>query len=97
MGDTICIEGVSSKDQPVPEVQFTKEGKLFKAPKRYKRLDEKFNYLIVTRSDITCSFSVLSQYMSYPTVSLWVAVKQILCYLKRALGREILYKNHGLA
>ena len=33
--------------------------------------------------------------MSSPTISHWVAVEQILCYLKGALRRGILYKNHG--
>ena len=33
--------------------------------------------------------------MSAPTVNHWVAVEQILCYLKRAPGRGILYSNHG--
>ena len=33
--------------------------------------------------------------MSSPTVDHWAAVKQILCYLKEAPGRGILYSNHG--
>ena len=41
-----------------PNVQLTKEGELFEDPERYKRLVEKLNYLIVTRSDI--AYSVLS-------------------------------------
>ena len=34
--------------------------------------------------------------MSSPTVDHWAAVEQILCYLKGALGRGILYNNHGM-
>ena len=37
----------------------------------------------------------VSQYMSSPTVDHWVVVEQILCYLKGAPGRGILYSNHG--
>ena len=33
--------------------------------------------------------------MSSPTIDHWIAVKRILCYLKGALGRGILYSNHG--
>ena len=33
--------------------------------------------------------------MSYPIVDHWAAVEQILCYLKGASGRGILYSNHG--
>ena len=33
--------------------------------------------------------------MSSPTVDHWASVEQILCYLKGALGRGILYNNHG--
>ena len=33
--------------------------------------------------------------MSAPTVDHWAAVEQILCYLKGAPRRGILYNNHG--
>ena len=33
--------------------------------------------------------------MSAPMVDHWVTVEQILCYLKGAPGRGILYSNHG--
>ena len=33
--------------------------------------------------------------MSAPTIDHWAAIKQILCYLKRAPGCGILYSNHG--
>ena len=78
-----------------PNVQLTKEGELFEDPKRYRRLIEKFNYLIVTCPDIAYLVSVLSSYMSSPIVSHWVAaVEHILCYLKEAPRRGILYKKH---
>ena len=33
--------------------------------------------------------------MFLPTVEHWAVVEQILCYLKRALRRGVLYSNHG--
>ena len=70
-------------------------GELFEYPKRYRRLVGILNYLTITRSNITYSVSVLSQYMSSPTISYWATVEHILCYLKEAPGRGILYKKHG--
>ena len=32
--------------------------------------------------------------MFSPTIDHWPAVEQILCYLKEAPGRDILYNNH---
>ena len=52
-----------------PNVQLTKEGKLFEDPERYRRLVGKLNYLTVTLPNIVYSVSVLSDYMSSPTVS----------------------------
>ena len=52
-----------------PNVQLTKEGELFEDPERYKRLVGKLNYLTVTLPNIVYSVSVLSDYMSSPTVS----------------------------
>ena len=46
-----------------PNVQLTKEGELFEDLERYRSLVGKLNYLIVTRSDIAYSVSVLSQYV----------------------------------
>ena len=53
----------------------------------------KLNYLTVTRPNIAYSVSVLSQYMSSPTVSHWATIEHILCYLKEAPRRGILYKH----
>ena len=88
--------GVKPCSTPMtPNVQITKEGDLFEDPERYKRLVGKLNYLTVTRPDIAYSVSVLSQYMSSPIVSHWAVVEHILCYLKEAPRRGILYKKHG--
>ena len=77
-----------------PNVQLTKEGELFEDLERYIRLVGKLNYLTITRLDIVYSISVLSQCMSSPTISHWEVVEHILCYLKKAPGRGILYKKH---
>ena len=76
-------------------LHFTREGKLFEDPERYRRLVEKLNYLTLTSSDMAYSISIVSQYMSSPTVDDWAVVEHILCYLKEAPGRGILYSNHG--
>ncbi|TYK11673.1 putative mitochondrial protein [Cucumis melo var. makuwa] len=79
----------------MPNQQLVKEGKLCKDPERYRRLVGKLNYLTVTRPDIAYSVSVVSQFMSFPTVDHWAVVEQILCYLKAAPGCGILCKDHG--
>ena len=76
-------------------VHLTKEDKTCDDPERYRRLVGKLNYLTVTRLNIAHSISVVSQYMSSPTIDHWAVVEQILCYLKGALRRGILYSNHG--
>ena len=52
-----------------PNAQITKEGDLFEDPERYRRLVRKFNYFTVTCPDISYLVSVLSQYMSFPTIN----------------------------
>ena len=67
----------------------TREDKLFEDPERYRRLVGKLNYLTITCPNIAYFVSVISQYMSSPTVYHWAPVEQILCYLKGAPGRGI--------
>ncbi|XP_062103747.1 uncharacterized protein LOC133814853 [Humulus lupulus] len=67
-----------------PSVHLRKDGEPFEDPERYRRLVGKLNYLTVTRPDIAFSVSVVSQFMSSPTIHHWVALEQILCYLKGA-------------
>ena len=52
----------------VPGVHLTREGETFEDPKKYRKLVGKLNYHRVTHPDIAHSISVVSQYMSSPTV-----------------------------
>ena len=79
----------------VSSVHLIREGETFEDSERYRRLVEKLNYLIVTRPDSAYSVSIVSQYMPSPIVDHWAAVEQILCYMKEASTRGILYSNHG--
>ena len=75
--------GVKPCSSPmVPSIHLTREGETFEDHERYGSLVGNLNYLIVTHPDIAHSVSVVSQYMSSPTVDHWEFVKQILCYLK---------------
>ncbi|KAK6162888.1 hypothetical protein DH2020_002729 [Rehmannia glutinosa] len=79
-----------------PNLQLEKDsGAPFHDPERYRRLVGKLNYLTVTRPDIAFAVSVASRFMSAPTVSHWALLEQILCYLKGAPGRGLLYGRHG--
>ena len=79
----------------VSSVQLTREGETFEDLETYRKLVGKLNYLTVTCPNIAHSVSIVSQYMYFPTVDHWAVVEQILCYLKGASGRGILYSNHG--
>ena len=56
-------------------LHLTRESEMFEDLERYRRLVEKLNYLTVTRLNIAYSVSVVSQYMSSPTVDHWVAIE----------------------
>ena len=58
----------------VPSVHLTREGETFEDLERYRRLIGKPNCLTVTRPEIAHSISVISQYMSSPTVDHWTVV-----------------------
>ncbi|WMV29187.1 hypothetical protein MTR67_022572 [Solanum verrucosum] len=80
----------------VPNVHFMKDdGDSFDDLERYRRLVGKLNYIIVTRPDIAFAVSVVSQFVSAPTIKHWEALEQILCYLKGAPRLVILYSNHN--
>lgn len=77
-----------------PSRQLTREEELPWDLERDKRFIEKLNFLTVTCFDIAHSFIVVSQYISSPIVDHWPVSEYILCYLKEALERGILYRNH---
>ena len=56
-------------------LHLTREDELFEDSERYRRLVGKLNYLTITRPDIAYSISVVSRYMSSPTVDHWAAVE----------------------
>ncbi|KAL5768866.1 hypothetical protein ACOSQ2_015649 [Xanthoceras sorbifolium] len=58
-----------------PNMHLTGEGEIIEDPEKYRRLVEKLNYLTVTRPDIAYSVSVVSQFMSSPTVYHWAALE----------------------
>ena len=58
-------------------LHLTRQCELFEDPKRYKKLVGKLNYLTLTRLDIAYFVSVVSQYISSPTVDHWAIVEQI--------------------
>ncbi|XP_031280213.1 uncharacterized protein LOC116138659 [Pistacia vera] len=60
---------------------------------RYQRLIGKLIYLSHTRSDISFSVSMVSQFMNNPTEEHMEAVYRILRYLKMTLGRGLYFKK----
>ena len=84
LSETGKLEAKPCSSPMAPGVHLIREGKLFEDPERYRRLVEKLNYFTVTHPDIAHSVSVVSQYMSSPTVDNWAVVEHILCYLKGA-------------
>jgi len=72
LADTGKLAAKPCSTPMVPNVQLMKDdGDLFDDPERYRRLVGKLNYLSVTRPDIAFAVSVVSQFMSSPTVKHW--------------------------
>ena len=64
-------------------------------PGQYRRLIGKLIYLIVTRPDFSYAVSLLSQFMHEPRRAHWLGALRVLSYVKGALGKGLVYRNHG--
>ncbi|KAK8931024.1 hypothetical protein KSP39_PZI016079 [Platanthera zijinensis] len=86
-----------SMDSPLEpgEKSLHAESKSFESPEKYRRVVGKLNYLTMTRPDIACAVSKVSQFMATPTISQWDSVLRIVRYIKKDPGLGISYKNHG--
>jgi len=62
----------------------TEEGELFSDLERYRRLVGKLIYLTITRSDLSFTVEVVSQFMQSPCVGHWNSIIHILRYVKKA-------------
>ncbi|XP_047249971.1 uncharacterized protein LOC124885765 [Capsicum annuum] len=71
------------------------QGEPLSDPKKYRQLVVKLNHLTVTRSDISFSVSVVSQFMNFPCDNHWDAVVCTSRYIKSALGKGLLFEDRG--
>jgi len=76
--------------KPLPD-----QGEFLENIGRYRRLVRKLNYLTVIGPNITFTVSVMSQFLSVPRTTHLEAMMRILRYLKKTLGRGLLYSDHG--
>lgn len=68
-------------------------------PTLYRSVIGVFQYLTLTKPDISYNENKLSQFMQSPTVMDWQAMKRVLWYLKRSVDCDIhlkLGKRFGL-
>ncbi|XP_050918924.1 secreted RxLR effector protein 161-like [Lathyrus oleraceus] len=64
----------------------------------FKQMVGSLMYLTITRPDLMYGISLISRYMSRPTMSHWLAAKRFLRYLKGTTELGILYtKNEGFS
>lgn len=59
----------------------------------YRQLVGSLNYLTTTRPDIAYAVSILSQFLTKPHESHWIATKRVLRYLNRTINFGIEYTN----
>ena len=69
------------------------QGEPFSDPGRYRRLVGTLNYFTVTRPDIAFVMSVVSQFLNSPCQDQLNAVIRILKYIKRSLGKGLIYED----
>jgi len=70
-------------------------GEILEDAGRYKRLVGKLNYLRVTRPDTTFAVGIVSQFLLALRTTHLEEIMRILRYMKKALGRGLLYSDHG--
>ena len=62
---------------------------------RYRWFVGKLIYLNVTRPNIAYIVGILSQFMQEPRTVHWLGVIRVLAYVKKALGKGLIYKKNG--
>jgi hypothetical protein len=62
-------------------------------PHLYRQLIGSLMYLVNTRPDICYAVSVLSQFMSQPRQTHWIAAKHVLRYLRGTVGYGLRYAS----
>ncbi|KAF5451884.1 hypothetical protein F2P56_026944 [Juglans regia] len=67
------------------------QGDLLHDPERYRRLVGQLIYLTITRSDITYSINILSQFIYAPRKPHWDSALRIIKYLNRSPGLGLLF------
>jgi len=92
--------GCRSIDSPVDvnvnvNMKLLDQGELLENVRRYRKLVRKLNYLTVVKSNITFTFSVVSQFLLAPRTNHLEAIMRILRYMKKAPGLGLLYSDHG--
>ena len=68
------------------------DSKLFDNPTVYRSTVGAFQYLTMTRLDISFAVNKLSQYLQEPTIQYWIACKYVLRYLKGTTELGLLFK-----
>ena len=69
-------------------------GPLLEDSSQYRRLVSKLTYIIVMRHEVPYVVGLLSQFMYKPWEVHWKKALRILTYIKRSLGKDMLYKKH---
>ncbi|GAA0145667.1 transmembrane signal receptor [Lithospermum erythrorhizon] len=68
---------------------------LYHDPSAYRRLVGRLIYLNFTRTDLTYSVNILSQYMQASTQNQWNGVVHLVKYLKGSLNQGLFYPAHN--
>ncbi|KAJ0941493.1 putative RNA-directed DNA polymerase [Helianthus annuus] len=90
------LECNPSKWPMEPKLHLTKDEKGEAVnPTIYRRLIGSLRYLLHTRPDLSYSVGVVSKYMQAPKVCHFLAVKQILRYIKGTVGYGLKYERGG--